>query len=291
LAPGELASTGGRTILGGFSGVEGARVMLQYKSPDEYGELIKTLHAFTGIVLYGFLDEKAGLRDRIIRHFIARGQTCLESIEALWRLQHYQDCYALYRGLLDRVFHLHALVRDDTFEQFDDWSFIKQFRTANYARCHPDFREKPGVHDFTAAEKERYRVLSRGHAPKWRKVDPKSAAKEMDLEFLYHLGYSYASQHVHPMANDGQEDFERITLLRTEPMFDQRSVLHNAVVVYLLLIQNGLNAGNAKWRQLIYSFLSDCMDFLATGQLRYLVTFLKIGNQGPQVTWSEWGTT
>jgi len=271
-----------------FSETDASAATSEYRTPEEYSELIKTLRAFTGIVLYGFLDDRAMLRERIIRNFIARGQTCLESIEALWYLQHYQDCYSLYRSLLDRLLYLDVLDRDDSFGQFDDWSFMEQFRIANYARCHLEFKGRPGVHVFSDAEKERYKALSAGRAPRWNRPNAECVAKAMGLDFLYHLGYAHASQHVHPMANDGQEDFERIALLRKDPMFDQRSVLNNAVLVHLLLTQKGLNASGAHWRTLIYTFIEDCVDFLKTGAQRYQVTFMKIGMQGPHFSWAKW---
>jgi len=257
----------------------------QYGSPEAYSELIKTVHAFTGIILHALLNDDARLRDRIIRGFIARGMTCLESIETLWRMQHFQDCYSLYRCLLDRLFHLHVLDYDDSFKHFDNWCFLEQFKRANYARSHPQFRERTEVHSFTDAEKRRYKELVEARVPRWRRPDPWAVAKDMGLEVFYHLGYAHASQHVHPMANDGEEDFERITMLRMEPRFDQRSVLSNSILVQLLLTQRGLNSSSFAWRRLLGTFLDECLSFLRTGSLAYQITFLKIASMGPEFDW------
>ena len=259
----------------------------RYSSPEAYSELIKTLHAFTGIILYALLDDDARLRDRIIRSFIARGMTCLESIETLWWMQHFQDCYSLYRCLLDRLFHLHVLDRDDSFGHFDNWCFLEQSKRANYARSHSQFRERTEVHSFTDAEKRRYKELVEALVPRWHRPDPRAVAKDMGLEVLYHLGYAYASQHVHPMANDGEEDFERITMLRTEPRFDQRSALSNSILVQLLLTQRGLNSSSFAWRRMLHTFLDECLSFLRTGSLTYQITFLKIASAGPEFDWAR----
>jgi len=258
----------------------------RYSSPKAYDELIKELHAFTEIGLYALLDDDARLRDRVIRNFIARGMTCLESIETLWQMQHFQDCDSLYRCLLDRLFHLHVLDRDDSFEHFDNWCFLEQFKGANYARSHPQFKGRLDVHSFTSAEKERYKALVEAGVPRWLKPNPLAVAGDMKLEFLYHLGYAHASRHVHPMANDGEEDFERITLLRTEPRFDQRSVLSNSILIQLLLTQRGLSSSSFAWRRLIDNFLHECLNFLRIGDLAYQVTFIKIATQGPEFNWA-----
>jgi hypothetical protein len=259
----------------------------RYSSPDAYSELIDTLHAFTGIVLLGLQVDNAELRDRIVRNFLARGMTCLESIQQLWHMQHYGDCYALYRCLLDRLFHLYVLDRDDSFAHFDDWSFIEQFRCANYARSCLDFTGRTDVHVFSAAEKARYKALIKAGVPKWHRPDHRAVAEEMELEVLYHLGYAHASQHVHPMANDGEEDFERITIRRTEPRFDQRSVLSNSILVQLLLTARALNSSSFTWRRLLGDFLDESLSFLRTGDVAYQGTFLKIASQGPEFIWTE----
>jgi hypothetical protein len=258
-----------------------------YRTTEEYRELIRTLHAFTAIVLFGLLDDSAELRDQIIRTFIARGMTLVESIEALWNMQHFQDCYALYRCLLDRLFHLHVLDRDDSFEHFDNWCFLKQFDSANYARSHQGFKGRSDIHVFSAAEKARRKALIRKGVPAWCRPDPCETSKDMGLVELYHLGYAHASQHVHPMANDGQEDFERMTMLRTEPRFDQRSVLSNSILIQLLLTRNGLTSSTFEWRRLIGTFLDECLAFLREGTKDYEVTFVKIASQGPDLNWAR----
>ncbi|MFC2099423.1 DUF5677 domain-containing protein [Candidatus Bipolaricaulota bacterium] len=258
-----------------------------YGSPEAYTDFVKTLHAFTSIVLFQLLDDSAELRDRVIRNFIARGMTCVESVEQLWHLKHYQDCYVLYRCLLDRLFHLHVLDRDDAYVEFDNSSFLEQFKTANYPRGQPGFKDRKDVHDFAASEKARYRELTKSKPPKWRIPDPLQVAKDMDLEFLYHLGYAHASQHVHPMSNDGEEDLERMLMLRTEPRFDQRSVLSNAILAQLLLTRNGLSASSFDWRRVIGTFLDESIEFLKSGRGDYNITFMKIASQGPDFSWAK----
>ncbi|HEX8684547.1 MAG TPA: hypothetical protein VF707_19675, partial [Ardenticatenaceae bacterium] len=99
--------------------------------------------------------------------------------------------------------------------------------------------------------------------------------------FLYKFGYDYASTHVHPMANDGEEDFLRVTGLAGDPDIDQRVLLHNSILIQLLLIQQGLNASELQWRALVYDFLDHGVEFLESGSKRYGLTVFKIVGQGP----------
>ncbi len=42
-----------------------------------------------------------------------------------------------------------------------------------------------------------------------RRAKAAAIAKDMVMQFLYQYGYDYAFTHVHPMANDDQDDFLR----------------------------------------------------------------------------------
>ena len=100
----------------------------------------------------------------------------------------------------------------------------------------------------------------------------------MNLSFLYKYGYDYASTHVHPMANDGQQDFFTITKLEPSPEFpDQRSVVSNSILVGCMTVQEGLNQSSFQWRRVVYDFLYHLMQHLDDGSRDYQRTFMKIG--------------
>ncbi len=88
----------------------------------------------------------------------------------------------------------------------------------------------------------------------------------MGLGFFYKYGYVYGSKHVHPMANDGHEDFYNITKLEPRPDFpSQEVILHNTLLVILLLLQQSLNATTFKWLALVYNLIQDLIQFLRSG--------------------------
>jgi hypothetical protein len=104
----------------------------------------------------------------------------------------------------------------------------------------------------------------------------------MNLDFLYKYGYDYASTLVHPMANDGVEDFLRLTELQGNSIyFDQRPVVSNSCLAVTLLIGEGLGASGLEWISPVIDFLYDFRDFLSDGSENYKMSFLKIGSLGP----------
>lgn len=258
----------------------------QYLSIESYKEAIDILDKFTTLILFSFVKHSANMKDFIIRNFIARTIVSLKGIIKLWEINDYQDCWVLHRCILDRLFHLRALTKDNTFELFEKWSFKQQYDFKNKIRSDPDFKEKinPFFFKDIDEQKERYGAITK-EQPRWERPKAETVAKEMDLMVLYKYGYDYASTLVHPMANDGQEDFFRQTKcsLVEELFFDQRVVIRNSCLVVVLVIQEGLNTSNLAWRRLIYDFLDNFLNLLKNGSMDYLLSFSKICKLGPDV--------
>lgn len=98
------------------------------------------------------------------------------------------------------------------------------------------------------------------------------------MEFLYKYGYDYASMHVHPMANDGQQDFYSITKLEPAPRFPPNiTVLSNSILASSMILQDAMNHSSFKWRKLIWTYLEQVRELLDTGNLTYQQSFFELG--------------
>ncbi len=257
----------------------------QYLPLETYKEAVDILELFTTIILFSFSKHSTGVKDNIIRNFIARSIVALKGIMKLWEIEDYSDCWVLNRCILDRLFHLRALAKDDAFDLFEKWSFKRQYDSKNRIRTDPEFGGKlnPDFFKDLDVQKERYIKVSKERI-QWKRPKAEEIAKEMDLDFLYKFGYDYASSRVHPMANDGEEDFLKLTKLSAgDILVNQRSVISNSCLAVNILIQEGLNSSNLAWRNIIFDFLRDFLRFLKDGSKKYLVTFYKIGSLGPDV--------
>ena len=262
---------------------------LHYLPEPEYYELIETLRIFTTLLLFEFARSPTAVRDTIIRNFIARAATTLGSIGRLWPEHSYGDCWTLFRTLVDRLFHLHALAELNEFELFDNWSFVKQFEARNRALSDKEFgpRLNRSIAEPTEKQNSRYRSL-KARKLVWSRPKPEDAARSLNLPFLYSFAYDFASTHVHPMANDGEQEFLTMTgLAPAEAPLDNRVILHNSILVHTVLLQHALNSSTFRWRKLIYDFV-DAARLALSGDLRtYRIIFVKIGNAGQDVEWSE----
>lgn len=261
----------------------------EYLNVDTYEEGLQAFHAVSGAVLFEFAREPRADRDLIIRNFIARTNTMARGVFALYRLGDYQDCWILFRCLLDRLFHLHAIATRNEFEVFEAWSFLEQYNAQNRVRSNPEFRGAVESEMFAIKpeDKERARHLS-ANPPQWRRPFVEDVAKSLNMAFLYRFGYDYASTHVHPMANDGWQDFYTITKLEPPSDFpDQRSALVNTLLVATMVVQVGLNASSLYWMALLYNCLDDLRQFIGTGSLEYrarLATLATVSQQGSRLS-------
>jgi hypothetical protein len=252
---------------------------------EAYQEALQAFHVAAGTVLFEFARDGEGYRNVIIRNFIARADMTARAIFQLWTMEDYQDCWVLHRCLLDRLFHLRYLNDSDGFDTFEAWSFLEQYKAMNRVRSDPEVQgaREHDLFNFTDEQKKRAGHLL-DNPPQWRRPKPEVVAKDMDMRFLYVYGYDFASTHVHPMANDGDQDFHTITGLEPRPDYpDQRTVLANTLLVATLLVQEGLNASTLLWRQLVYGVFEDLRRFLDSGSTDYrqrLLTMVSAVQQG-----------
>jgi hypothetical protein len=250
-----------------------------YLPVESYAEMMEAFHAIAGTLLFEFARHERDSRDVTIRNFIARADMMVRAVFRLWELQDYQDCWILHRCLLDRLFHLSHLQEHNEFQVFEAWSFLEQYKALNRVRSDPEFSGARESEMFcvTPENKKRAKELSRD-PPVWRRPKAERVAKQLNMRFLYRFGYDFSSTHVHPMANDGQQDFFTITKLEPAPPFpDQRSVLSNTLLVGTMIVQEGLNASALSWRRIVYDFLDDLRLFLDTGADDYKLRFVKLG--------------
>ncbi len=101
-------------------------------------ELIDTLAIFCGAIMLSLSTASTIKRDLIIRNFIARGMVCTQSILTLWRNNDAQGAWILHRTLMDRLFHLRSLIENDSFIEFEEYSFIKTYEARRNLLSDPD---------------------------------------------------------------------------------------------------------------------------------------------------------
>jgi hypothetical protein len=255
----------------------------QHLSFDQYVKAADALHVLSNTLLLEFArhNETEMTCDQVARNFVARADTTVRGIFRLWEIPDYTDCWILYRGLLDRLFHLHDLNQKNQFDLFSDWSFKIQYEAAGRLRSDPSMQGqlKGLVEDVTPEQRARYQRLVQNR-PLWRRPNAEDVAKHMGLTFLYRYGYDYASRYVHPMANDGQEDFYNLTRLEPRPDFAESAVqvaLPDSILIASMILQEALNASTLSWRRVVYDAIDGVRDFLLSASPEHHIPLLKVG--------------
>lgn len=257
---------------------------IQPKDPADIEGAIEILRAFTGLVLFCYYKDDISLRDRIAGNFMARGMSCLDSIYRVWESGSEQDAWILFRALIDRFFHLRHLNENDEFDSFDDFSFVSMYEARNrlLSNANPIMKNKipSSLLALQRKNQNRYQDIKSKNT-KWKRPKAEDVAKKMDAKFLYDIGYDYASTHVHPMSNDGTEDFNRLTSPTQKGDIPDATVIRNAILLQTVLMNEALNISSFKFRRIVYTFIDDIQSFLIGDNSTYKITFLKIANAGP----------
>ena len=251
---------------------------MKFLNYDEYNQIFKIIEGVTGFILFEFANNVGIKKNTIIRNFIARSFTSLKGVLNLWEVKAYQDCWSINRCMLDRLFHLHYLAQIDSYNDFEKWSFIKQYEALSKINSDREFKNKLGDEYIQNLKDNRIKYNKyKSENIKWTRPNAEEMAKDMNLDFLYKYGYDYASTHIHPMANDGEEDFYNFTSLKPRPNFpDQIVVIHNSILVMTLIIQEGLNTSDLLWRNIIYDTLESIRSSLNGLDKELIINYTKV---------------
>jgi len=248
----------------------------QFRSIDEYRRAVAAFYGVCGLILLAFGKHDLDLKNFIIRNLVARTATMVRGVMNLWDLNDFQDGWILCRSLLDRLFHLVDIDENNRYEEFENWSFYRQHKVYQVMRSDPQVPDAAdGQIPPTAHSKSRYDKLSKA-PPKWERARAKDVAKSFGVPPLYKYGYDIASTYVHPMANDGLQDFFNITGLEPPRNFpDHRSLLQNSIVVGCLIVQESLNRCDFQWHSVIKPFFPSLMNHLKDGSDESMDALLK----------------
>ena len=202
----------------------------------------------------------------------------MNGIIQLWRVQDYHDCWLLYRAILDRLFYLESLGRENKFKLFDNWCFVKRYRYKH--RCLKDAKliGKLDSSHFIISDqdKKRYKAI-RNDQTIWAPPKAYEVASSMNLDVLYYYGYDFASMYVHPSAVEGEGDFSRLTGKPIKVSFDdQLTVIHNSCIVTNLIISRGLFFSQLQWRSGVLKFIDDINRLISDGSDEYLLTLVQM---------------
>lgn len=260
-------------------------------APTEYKQAIGILREFTRFALL-WLTEKTPdeLKDQIIGNFIARGMVCLDSIYRLWEVGNYADSWILHRALVERLFLVCHLIDHNEFVEFEQWSFQKQHKMASDALSNQEIRRKltPELlkQARTLQQQGRSR-LKREPQSTWTRPSAEDVAKQVNLPLFYQAAYDIASTKVHPMADDGKNDFSVLTGLGLESNEDELIVVHNSFLIQVALVNRGFGACSVLWRGFVSDFCDQLLSLLETGSPEYLETYQKAAMCGPHYSWCE----
>lgn len=247
----------------------------EYYKIEFYLKIAQGFIDFIEVILLNFSKYRNNNKHRIISNFIAKSSSLLMNIFKLYELGFYENGWMLFRCLTDRLFHLYGFIKNDDFDIFEEWSFIKLYEMRNKAQSDQVIKGKldNSYLKINKEEKERYDKLKTKKI-KWKRPDLETIAKEMNLKFLYDYGYNIASTSIHPMATDGQEEYN--IFLKNNLISKEPALLSNSCLLANILTMEGLNCSDLLWARVIYDYLDEMRNSLQSGKDNFMIPLNKI---------------
>lgn len=245
-------------------------------------QLIDTYNLGCSMLVFTFNLGELDIKDIILRNYLARSISQLNSITQLNRAGQISDCNIIYRAMIDRLGHLYYLHRTNSYQDFDEWSFVRQMDANNNSLSDVNFKSRLPKAFFlpTKEDKDRYnRIKEKG--TNWKRPNIKDEFKSKGFYFLYSFGYDYASTHVHPMANDGMMEYYR--MIKNPPTdivehFDHQSQLitQNSCLVSSMTVTECLNFSSFKWMKLAFNFIESFRQAINDHENEFELNLLKM---------------
>lgn len=247
-----------------------------------YDRVINSLENVTKGILHSFVFENLTIKEIIIRNFIAKSFSLLNSVNLLQQTKQFGESAVLYRVLVERFLYLKYIADNNLYKEFDDWSFVKNFESRNNVRSFPEFNKniEEGFLKDEKTEIVRYQKL-KSSKNKWKEPNLENYSKQIDLGFLYKLSYDVGSSFVHPRSSEGQIDVNRLTGLQNNKEWTFIPILHNSILIHLVIIKTSFIALKFENNKMIYTYCDKLLNYISEeGKISNLDSLTKITIMG-----------
>lgn len=231
---------------------------------DDLLTIVESYKRFTKFAISKFESERLDIKNQILRNFILKAHSLLNSICLLVKEEQEGEAMALYRLLIERYFYLEYLKETNSYQAFKDWSYIKTFESRNQMRSNPEFNSSE-VKKYLSDTKDQDKVYQRLKNQKnlWQEPKLENFAKELNLSFLYSMGYDLGSSFIHPRADEGAIDGLRIMKNHRMMDFKKISILSNSILMANSILTLAANRSDINFNKYLNLYCNSITEYLS----------------------------
>ncbi len=230
---------------------------------DELYELTESFKRVCKFVILSFEQSNLNTKNQILRNFIAKAHSLVNSISILLNEEQEGESIALYRLLIERYFYLEYLNQTNLYQAFKDWSYIKTFESRNKMRSSSEFNG-PKTKEYLVDSKEQVKKYQALKEKKNLWIEPKieQFAKEIDFTFLYSLGYDIGSSFIHPRADEGYWDALRIVKSEKMVEFKKNNIRKNSILLANSILISASNRSEFEFGKYLNFYCNTIFEYL-----------------------------
>jgi len=199
---------------------------------SELHEIVDSYKKISKYIILRFETHTFDTKETILRNFIAKASSLLNSISLLIKEDQTGEATALYRLLIERYFYVEYLEDSGLYQEFKDWSFVKTFEIRNKMRSQNSYNTKE-ISDEIKDNEFQIKLYQELKSKKLNWIEPKieDFSKRIDLKPLYSLGYDLGSSYIHPRADEGFWDALRIAKNEKKSEVTTINLLRNSILI------------------------------------------------------------
>lgn len=203
------------------------------------------------------------IKEIILRNFIGKSFSLLNSIQLLLTNGQEGEASALLRLLSERFFFLAYVIETKTYQEFDDWSFIKYFEKRNKLKSSsiPKKKHEEILLKEPKSNIEKYKKLK--NTSSWIEPKIETLAKRYKLKYLYSLGYDLGSSVIHTRSNEGFYDCLRLVERKILVPERLNTIMINAIFFNWIIFKIAINDINFSWTknyEEYFNFIYDTLE-------------------------------
>ena len=215
---------------------------------DDLNTIKKSINDIaTYVSLYLKLSKETNIQTKILDGFLNKGISFVNSIFILTNHNQYGESIILYRCLIERLLFLKYIIENNKYEEYDNWSFVKNYEQKNTARTFKKYNKNVSSDNLKSSKEDtlKYQNLKK-NKPNWKEPDLEKYSKKIGYGHLYKLGYDFGSSYVHSRSDEGINDFEQNNRLKPKNNPQIISIQYNSLLVCFSIFDECISNSNLK---------------------------------------------
>lgn len=199
------------------------------------------------VSFYIKLSEITNSKSKTLYCFLNKALSFVNSIFILAHHNQFGETVIIYRCLIERLLLIKYIIENNSYDDFDNWSFVKNYEQKNTIRSFKKYNKNLSEDELKSSKEVtlKYQKLKK-EKTNWKEPNLEKYAKQIGYGHLYHLGYNFGSSYVHSRADEGISDFDHKIKIKQKDDSRVNIILFNSLLILFSVLDECVSNTNLK---------------------------------------------